>query len=1308
MNREGVSVLNLFCEPPAAWGPVPFYWWAGEPLERERLAWQLDHLCAKGVRQTIISYPHRADGPTDSGDPQLFSPAWWDLFRWFLEQCRARGMTVGFQDYTLCKPLLQAIGQGRPDMEGGQLSCVWEKVGNEQQTLTAQRSTFNAQAVEEPRTKNSEPRTPKMSVRLSAEPGTKVVGAWAYPLSGERSTFNAQRSTLNGDNDEADRLEFGVEGALDLSGQVRGGVLTGELPEGEWLVALVFARLNAFDPLHPDSGRLAIERLYEPFVRECPGEVGRTLTLFFQDELDFGSRMPFWSNRLFDAFQADKGYDLRPLLPTLWLDLGSVTEKVRLDFSDAVVRRLEAYYFKPVYHWHEEHGTLFGNDNLGRGEIAVGRQYYGDTFRTMRWYSAPGTDDPKLHEPRAFKGIKVNSSIAHLYRRPRVWIEAFHSSGWGTTPGEVVAALNEDFAYGATVVNLHGLYYTTRGGWWEWAAPDFHFRQPYWGHIQAFNAYCTRLAWLLSQGVHCCDVAILYPISALDAQPETPEMHRLVAHVGNGVTQSAETDDPQPEESAFGVGKYLFGRACDFDFIDDESVVRAQAADGELRVSGEDYRVLILPSMDAIRFATLAKARAFVQAGGVVIAYGRLPSASDRAGRGDALIEALLLEVFGVADGTHSHEKTHPSGGCGVFIRKGYDEVLRAINGSIVRDAVSTVEPLQVLHRRFDGSDSYYMFNPSPQSVETLLRVRATGKAETWDAWTGKSEELPVDAVENGVSTVRVTLAAKESRVVVFGGRRSEVGGQRSEGEATDSATTNGDAGGQRAGACSESPRHPGSPRPPGAEGEPQAEAVVRLEGPWKFTVRPTLDNRFGDFRLPASEGFLGPETRRFRYAEETEAGGNWHEAGFDDTSWAETTYSFGPRLESLGPLPPDEAVTGLEARLVAGEPVEGAWQPYAFSLRWGIERDPFLTDWLSGPHGLKGQVPDDYLDFQCETPGSVWYLRAEVFSDKEVAVPFVMGGRCAFGAWLNGLPVLEQVDALPPGLYEPWCIPHYTCEPKVARVTLRPGVNRLLLKLIQPEGQRTRAFAAFSTAEADPRELGLRWFRDSHSLRPSLPAGPQRRAVWLRFLAPPGLQGLRFAARGDTQVWADGRVLVCEEALPQPDGSLRYHATVAHVSPYPVTVALRVEAFPEFRAGDVLPEPVGMLCGSGELPLGDWCAYGLAAYSGQGEYRAEFLGAAAAQGERLVLDLGEVSASAEIRINGHPAATLVAAPWRADITEHVLAGMNTVSICVANTLANHYSVGIPTPYAFPAQTKSGLFGPVCVLRVTGKGPVTA
>jgi len=370
------------------------------------------------------------------------------LLRWFLSECRERDMAAAFQDYTLIGPVLLEIGNNTPGIRGGQMVCV---------SLSA---------------------TGPANVALQAESGTLPVGAWAYPLKGGIAHPN---------------------NSLDLTASIEKGVLDWNAPQGSWFVALVFVRPGPFDPMHPQSGRLAIDRLYAPFEHECPGEVGRTLKVFFQDELDFGSRMPFWSEHLRGAFTSRQGYDLWPLLPALWHNLGPTTVKVRLDYADVVVSEVERCYFQPVYQWHERHGTLFGHDNVGRGEIRRGREHYGDYFRTMRWYSAPGCDDPKIQGHRAFKGLKVNSSIAHLYRRPRVWVEAFHSSGWGTTPAEVVGALNEDFAYGATLVNLHGLYYTTSGGWWEWAPPDFHFRQPYWKHCRPFNNYFTRLSWLLSQ-----------------------------------------------------------------------------------------------------------------------------------------------------------------------------------------------------------------------------------------------------------------------------------------------------------------------------------------------------------------------------------------------------------------------------------------------------------------------------------------------------------------------------------------------------------------------------------------------------------------------------------------------------------------------------------------------------------------------------------------------------------------------------------------------------------------------------------------
>jgi len=75
-----------------------------------------------------------------------------------------------------------------------------------------------------------------------------------------------------------------------------------------------------------------------------------------------------------------------------------------------------------------------------------------------------------------------------------------------------------------------------------------------------------------------------------------------------------------------------------------------------------------------------------------------------------------------------------------------------------------------------------------------------------------------------------------------------------------------------------------------------------------------------------------------------------------------------------------------------------------------------------------------------------------------------------------------------------------------------------------------------------------------------------------------------------------------------------------------------------------------------------------------------------------VVLDLGEVVATAEVRVNGRQAGIRVAPPWKLDITEYVKAGENRVEILVYNTLANHY-LTIPTRYR--GNPKSGLLGPV-------------
>jgi Glycosyl hydrolases family 2, sugar binding domain len=99
-----------------------------------------------------------------------------------------------------------------------------------------------------------------------------------------------------------------------------------------------------------------------------------------------------------------------------------------------------------------------------------------------------------------------------------------------------------------------------------------------------------------------------------------------------------------------------------------------------------------------------------------------------------------------------------------------------------------------------------------------------------------------------------------------------------------------------------------------------------------------------------------------------------------------------------------------------------------------------------------------------------------------------------------------------------------------------------------------------------------------------------------------------------------------------------------------------------------------------------------LETYSGSAWYRKSFQLTAEQASSVVNLDLGDVAASAEVRVNGELAGVMAAPPWKLDISAFAKPGENRIEVLVCNTLANHY-VTIPTHYR--GSTLSGLLGPV-------------
>ncbi len=1212
-----LDVLPGFRDPPQGYGEVPFWWWTGDRLEKDRLRWQIEQLHEKGIPGMQVNYAHEdtSGWPTYAAQPEIFSDAWWDVWRFVADECSRRGMGIGLSGYTIDWPngksLVSRLIYSDPEIQGREI-----KVAHKTRVRAGD------------------------SLSLKVPPDS--IGVRAYRLEGK----------------------IVQPGGVDLASSVTSGHLHWQAPEGNWEVwAFAASRQpGTLNPMHPQAGRRVIEKFFQPFEDHAPDRSADGLNYFFHDELQFGVGDIIWADDFSEVFRQQKGYDVYEVLPALFTDIGPMTAKARLDFMDVKVQLTEERYFQPIFDWHYSRGKIYGCDNMGRGKEP---QAYGDYFRAVRWYTAPGHDTPGGRAD-LIKG-KVSSSIAHLYKRPRVWLEGYHSFGWGATPEQLMFATRENYLYGCTLLNLHGLYYTTYGGFWEWAPPCYHFRMPYWDHMDIFLAYFERLSYLFSQGIHQSDIAILYPVSS----------------------HQARLDGHKATATAFAAGEKLFQNGYDFVLMDHQSLARAEIQDGRLHVSDASYRVLVLPALRAVRWSTLQKAQEFFRAGGIVIAIDSLPEASDRAGSNDPELDAVVQGLFGVTPG--AAVQVSAARGTGLWVRDA-DQLVAEVEKQLVR-AVEGERPVRAMHRKIGARDVYLVMD-APQGSTCLFRSH--GRVELWDPWTGQNRPLRVVSPAEDGTKVRMPLAEYEAQVIVF--NPGQAACTIPETDLDDVLELKVEDGNVCVTGAASTPgrktvmvRHQGkSIRVTGQAPEPPTPLV--LDGTWEFELEPTLNNQWGDFRLPIMETMIGPEARIFRYLHGDQAGAGWHDADFDDTSWPRVTYGFGPKFWKLGPLPTDTNVSGVERTLAAVQEIdpsapvriagtEYAWSPYAFSWRWGIEDDPGHQ----GYHGLKENVTEDFIAlgrpkgglnetlYVEEEAGTRYYLWTSIRAEGETQARILAGGLQPAAVYVNGDRLADMEG----------------------QIRLKDAANPLLLRFDRP-GRGHFVLERVGAPEPAVRTpLAMRWYDRPGVLPYDVCPADARPIGWYRFVSAPGLRAMTMICHGRPEGWADGRSLRVERQQGLASGAVEYRLILDEPVPGMAHVALRIEQRRGFYGGAALPEPIQLECGPGLMTVGDWSqGSALESYSGGAWYRKTVtLTADRIQG-RVRLNLGDVVATAEVWVNGSKAGICVAPPWNVDISDLVEVGENRLEILVYNTLANHY-LTIPTRYRGPLR--SGLLGPVTI-----------
>jgi hypothetical protein len=1208
-----LDALPGFQKPPPGFGTVPFFWWLGDPLTKERLGWIFDQMNGMGVSGYQINYAHsdkggRSYGLTYPSEPPLFSEDWWKLTGWFMQEAKKQNAGVSLSDYTL------GFGQG------------W--------------------FVDELLRKHPE-----------------VMG---------------QRLRMDKD----------------------GKVTPETVP---W----------SLNPMHPMSGKWYCEEFFGQFERRFPGEGGKGLNFFFSDELGFGVSGRIWSADFASEFKKRKGYDITPELPALFKDTGPRTPKIRLDYNDVLVALSEEGFFKPVFDWHQQRGMIMGCDHGGRGRDVV---EFGDYFRTQRWNQGPGADQPGLG--KNLIKAKVAASIAHLYERPRVWLEGFYGSGWGTTSAGVVDATFANYVMGFDLLGIHGMYYATHGGWWEWAPPDNTFRMPYWQHFRGFMDCVQRLSYVLSQGRHRCDVAIMYPVAPMEAG----------------------MDGQQAVQTAFSTGEQLFAKGVDFDFMDFESLARAKVVGKELHVSGEIYRVLVLPAMKAVRWSTMQKAAEFARAGGIVIAQGALPEASDRVGRDDPELAALVAHV------TSRTERT--------------EQTVAAILNAFPRDYDG---PGSVQHRKLGSRDLYAIYN-APKGAECSFR--ATGKVELWDPWTGTMRPLAVISQDADRTKLKLPLTEKEIQLIVFSPGQplrtaSQISDIKSEiqldgdwefelqptldnrfgdfhwpptstkigAEVRQLWYCEGDNtnGPWRKVTCGFGPQFIQSASlPAGADAKP-------YEFSWRWGIENDPGHQgYHGLKEEMHDEFLAigkarSNARHLPNVVSYDADGTSYLSTAVVAPHAMTAYALTGAIKPAQVQLNGEVVTGATLQLKAGAnplvlkyskpgrtwfvvstelgesaPSDDAFTPAAGWI-WYPGDKTTADRWFRKSFEL-AQIPTQArLHVTCDNGYSVSIngtaigsgTRWESVQNYDVTKALRMGRNeivvrarndgadAGLIAELSAGPVHVATDAS-------WLVAQTETGESVNAETVASFTASLWYKHPQgpPKLDQAKAGEPAPTPNGQPKfkpsNLAMIWWTNTHRLPFDVRASEAKPVGWYRFVSPPGLRGFTLKARGKVQAWADGK------ALPDVADSGGPRFLVAPSSAKPVTVLLHVEQERGCYAGAAFDEPIQLDCGPGQFAASDWSKNdGLLSYSGGAWYRKTVT---IPQAKQVILDLGEVVASAEVRVNGQPAGIKVAPPWTLDITSLVKPGANRIEVLICNTLANHYTT-VPTQYR--GSTVSGLLGPV-------------
>ena len=567
---------------------------------------------------------------------------------------------------------------------------------------------------------------------------------------------------------------------IDISDRFENGTLVYDVPQGGWKVMLFYLDPR-FTPNsqkggfvdYLDRGAVAkyIDLNFEPYYKHLKKYFGTVIRRTFYDEPTMmlnNGRM--WTPRFNEGFEKRYGYNPMTLYPALWYDIGPQTAAARNALFGHRADLFAENYIGQLSAWCEERGIACGG-HLDQEEARNPVGANGDLMKAFKYQTVPATDD--IYYPgRANVGYKIVSSSAYNYDKPEMFTETFAAYSRpqykALTPENYMRVSLDQLAMG---VNL-----------------QIEFEHKF----DSIDRFLGRGGYMMRGGRHVADIAVVYPIVALQAAymfsgPETNGHY--YAYMGGVVPAEIDYMD---------VGESLFrGLHLDYTYLHPEVLAGKCSVEGrELKLNNTDnwerYRVLILPGGDTFSADAAARVLEFYRAGGIVIATGKRPDKSAEFGR-DQEVKDMVYEVFGLSDirpmqcqvrhasyrFMNIFSRRNDRGGVGYFLPRAYTSALEEVidRELKVKDVDMQTAPeyyvrtdrdyqggITYTHKVRGGKDIYFFANSTDRDLETTVVVRGAKRSvEAWNPHTGgrTAVEAPVSQrEEEPVTEFRLSLPA--------------------------------------------------------------------------------------------------------------------------------------------------------------------------------------------------------------------------------------------------------------------------------------------------------------------------------------------------------------------------------------------------------------------------------------------------------------------------------------------------------------------------------------------------------------------